>query len=517
MTTPDFPLELGLSEVAHLAEGVLHAPADTRVRGLTHDSRRARPGMLFCALPGLERDGAAFVAEALARGASAVLAERAPAPAAPWVEVADARRALGPVAQRFYGNPSAEVAVVGITGTNGKTTTSFLTAAVLEEAFGSGAALGTLGLRRGDRTAPTGFTTPEAPELAALLRSLAEEGVKGLAMEVSSHALAQHRVDGLSFHGGVFTNLTHEHLDYHGTLDAYRAAKLRLFDILREQDAWAVVNLDDPSAEAFLARAPRRLLTYAQERAEADVRAEAVALEGPRSRVRAVVRGERLELVVPLGGRFNVSNALAALAVGAAFDLAPRTAAAALSRVERVPGRFEVYAGAGRTVLIDYAHTPDAFERVLTAARPLAPGELVLVFGCGGERDREKRPLMGEIAGTLADRVFLTMDNPRREPLERIAADVSVGLARARAAWLRLDDRAEAVRRALGASRPGDLLVLLGKGDEGYQDVDGVKQPYSDREVVRRELAVLEAAGRDGAPAPAAGRSAGAWAAERHG
>jgi UDP-N-acetylmuramoyl-L-alanyl-D-glutamate--2,6-diaminopimelate ligase len=494
MTSPDAPLALELSEVARLTGGLLHAAPEIRVRGLTHDSRRVRPGMLFCALPGLERDGAAFVTDALARGAAAVLAEREPAPAAPWVQVAEARRALGPLAQRFYGDPSREVSVVGITGTNGKTTTSFLTAAVLEEALGSGAALGTLGLRRGNRTVATGFTTPEAPELAALLYSLAVEGVRGLAMEVSSHALAQHRVDGLSFHTGVFTNLTHEHLDYHRTLDGYREAKLRLFDILREQDAWGVVNLDDASAEAFLARAPRRLLTYSQERPGADVRAEEVVLEGPESRVRTRVRGELLEVRVPLGGRFNVSNALAALSVGVALDLAPRRAAAALASVQRVPGRFEVYTGGGRTVLIDYAHTPDAFERVLSAARLLAPGELVLIFGCGGERDREKRPLMGEIAGRLADRVFLTMDNPRRELVEQIATEVAVGLARGRAAWLRLDDRADAIRRALSESKRGDLLVLLGKGDESYQEVNGVKLPHSDRDLARHELAALEAA-----------------------
>jgi UDP-N-acetylmuramoyl-L-alanyl-D-glutamate--2,6-diaminopimelate ligase len=507
-----YPLELDLATVARIAGGALHGPAATRVRGLSHDSRRIRPGMLFCALPGRERDGSTFVAEALAAGAAAVLAETAPDLSAPWVRVGVARRSLGPLAQAFYGDPSADMTAVGITGTNGKTTTSFLTAAVLEEAFGSGAALGTLGLRRGNRTVATGFTTPEAPELAALLRSLADDGVRGLAMEVSSHALDQHRVDGLVFHAGVFTNLTHEHLDYHGTLDAYRLAKLRFFDVLREQDAWGIVNLDDPSAAAFLARAPRRRLTYGQGRPDADVRAEAVTLEGPRSRVRAVVGVERLELVVPLGGGFNVSNALAALAVGATLDLSPRTAAAALARVARVPGRFEVYTGAGRTVLIDYAHTPDAFERVLAAARPLAPGELVLVFGCGGERDREKRPRMGEIATSLADRVYLTVDNPRREPLEQITADVSAGLAGGGAPWIRLDDRAEAIRQALRASRPGDLLVLLGKGDEGYQDVDGVKHPYSDRETARRELAALERAGGGAAE----GRPAGAGAGHSH-
>ena len=488
----EYPLALDLASVARSVGGTLHGPGATLVRGLTQDSREVHPGMLFCAIPGLERDGAAFVPDALARGAAAVLAETAPAPSVPWVEVADARRALGPLAQRFDGQPSTGLTIVGITGTNGKTTTSFLAAAVLEEALGSAAALGTLGLLRGGRALATGFTTPGAPELAALLRSLADEGVRGLAMEVSSHALAQGRVEGVRFGVGIFTNLTHEHLDYHGTLEAYRGAKLGFFDRLREQDAWGIVNLDDPSAEAFLARAPRRLITYSQAHPRADVFAEAADLDPAGGTVRVLAAGERLELRLALGGRFNVSNALAALATGLALGLPPERAAAAIARVERVPGRFEVYRGSGRTVLIDYAHTPDAFERVLAAARQLGPGSLTLVFGCGGERDREKRPLMGQIAGRLADRVYLTPDNPRREPLERIMEDVAAGLRRTAVPWKRLDDRAAAVREALGTSRPGDLVVLLGKGDEAYQEVDGVKHPYSDRETARRELAALE-------------------------
>ena len=494
MSSGEFPLGLELGDVARLARGVLHGPVGMVVRGLTHDSRKVAPGSLFCALPGLERDGAAFVPEALARGAVAVLAQAPPAGTqAPWVEVGEARQAIGPLAQAFYGDPSGELVVVGITGTNGKTTTSFLVRAVLEADLGRAAALGTLGLRVGDSARATGFTTPEAPELAALLRSLAEEGVRGLAMEVSSHALDQHRVGGLRFRAGVFTNLTHEHLDYHGTLERYLEAKLRFFDLLHDQDAWGVVNLDDPTASAFRARAPRRILTYSQEVANADVHAEAVALGPDGSRIRARARGERVELRIALGGRYNVSNALAALAVGVALGVPPQRAADAIARVDRVPGRFELYRGAGRAVMIDYAHTPDAFERVLGAARQLTDGRLTLIFGCGGERDREKRPIMGEIAGRLADRVYVTPDNPRREPLDRIMNDVARGLRCTGVAWERVDDREEALCRALGDSRPGDLVVLLGKGDEGYQEVDGVKYPYSDREAAKRELARLGA------------------------
>ncbi|MFN2431912.1 MAG: UDP-N-acetylmuramoyl-L-alanyl-D-glutamate--2,6-diaminopimelate ligase [Gemmatimonadota bacterium] len=493
---------MNLAEIARLARGTVHGPDATLVRGLTHDSREVEPGMLFCALPGLERDGAEFVPQAVGRGAAAVLARSAPSAAVPWVQVDEPRRVLGLLAQQLYGRPSERLAVVGITGTNGKTTTSFLAAAVLEAGLGSAAALGTLGLRRGDRQAPTAFTTPEAPQLARLMRELADEGVRALAMEVSSHALAQDRVRAVRFAAGVFTNLTHEHLDYHGTLEAYREAKLLLFDQLRESDGWGIVNLDDPAAEAFRARAPRRLLTYARERAGADVVAERVELAPEGSRVRVAARGERLDVQLALGGAFNVSNALAALAAGLALDVPPRLAAEALASVKRVPGRFELCRGAGRAVLIDYAHTPDAFERVLVTARQLTGGALTLVFGCGGERDREKRPLMGEIAGRLADRVYVTLDNPRREPLDRIMADVESGLRGGRAEWVRHDDRAGAIRRALGGSLPGDLVVLLGKGDERYQDVAGVKHPHSDRDVARAELAALEAGiGRELEPA----------------
>jgi UDP-N-acetylmuramoyl-L-alanyl-D-glutamate--2,6-diaminopimelate ligase len=511
MTAADLPRALALAEVAREAGGRLHGDPAVRVRGLTHDSRRVRPGMLFCALPGAALDGATFAADALARGAAAVLGQSPPPAGASGVEVPDARAAIGPVAHAFWGDPSARLTVVGVTGTNGKTTSSFLLRAVLEEAVGSAAALGTLGLREGERAVATGFTTPEAPELAELLAGLEGRGVRGLAMEVSSHALVQGRVRGVRFDGGVFTNLTHEHLDYHGTLEAYREAKLGFFDALREADAWAVVNVDDPSAAAFRRRGPRRQLTVSLEHRGADLTADAVECGPEGSRALVVVGRERVPLHVRLGGRFNVLNALGALAAGVQLGLAPARAAKALAAVERVPGRFELLQGAGRAVLIDYAHTPDAFERVLTAARPLASGSLTLIFGCGGERDREKRPRMGEIAGRLADRVLLTIDNPRREPLEQIMDDVAAGLRGARAQWARHDDRASAVRTALRESAPGDLVVLLGKGAEAYQEIGGVRHPYSDRDAARAALAELEAgaaAGREAAPLTGAGGGA---------
>jgi UDP-N-acetylmuramoyl-L-alanyl-D-glutamate--2,6-diaminopimelate ligase len=494
----EVPLTLELGEVAGIVSGRLHGPPETAVRGLTHDSRRVAPGMLFCALPGLTRDGSSFAAEALARGAAALLAETVQGtalPAAPWVEVEHARKAIATLSHRFYAEPSRELAVVGITGTNGKTTTSFLVGSILEQARGSSAVLGTLGLRRGERVLPTGFTTPEAPELASLMSDLLAQGIGGLAMEVSSHALAQSRVEGVRFTGGIFTNLTHEHLDYHGSLEAYREAKLLFFDLLREVGAWAVLNLDDPAADEFRRRAPSRLLTYSQEIPEADVFAERVELEPAGSLARVVAAGEPVEVRVGLGGRYNLSNALAALAAGLFLGLNPEQAAGAIARVRHVPGRFEVYHGGGRTVLIDYAHTPDAFQRVLTAARQLTRGRLHLIFGCGGERDREKRPVMGEIAGRMADEVYVTLDNARGEPLDRIDREIAVGLARTNATWARHDDRAGAIRLALERSRPGDLVVLLGKGDESYQEVNGVKHPYSDREVARRELDRLSARG----------------------
>lgn len=487
MSAPSAPATIG--ELAARVRGRVLGDPGTRVTGVTHDSRRVHLGDLFAAIQGFERDGHEFVGQAAAAGAAAALVERAGDWPVPTIVVADVRRALGDVAHAIWGEPTRDLVVAGVTGTNGKTTTSFLIAAVLAAEHGETAILGTLGLRRGDRAVATGFTTPEAPELARTFAELRAEGVRAVSMEVSSHALELGRVDGVRFRAGAFTNLSAEHLDFHGTLEAYGQAKLDFFRRLAEQDAVAVVNADDPWGERFRATGPAGTWRYSLADASAEVFAE--RFEATPSGSRLVVRtpAGRFETRLALPGRFNAANALAAAAVGVALGIGPAAVAAALATVERVPGRYEVYQGDGVTVIVDYAHTPLAFERILAAVRQSGASRVFCIFGCGGERDRGKRPEMARIAGSLADVVYVTVDNPRREPIEQIMADVLPGFAGTSARWERIDDRRAAIRRAIGEARRGDVVCLLGKGDEEYQLIGTVKHPYSDREEATAALA----------------------------
>jgi UDP-N-acetylmuramoyl-L-alanyl-D-glutamate--2,6-diaminopimelate ligase len=479
---------------ARVGGRILGAPA-TRVTGVTHDSRRVRPGDLFAAIAGFERDGHAFVPEAVAAGAAAVLVERDGPWPLPAIVVPDVRAALGALAHAIWGEPTRGLILAGVTGTNGKTTTSFLTAAVLESRWGETAILGTLGLRRGERKVETGFTTPEASDVARLIAGLAADGVRALSMEVSSHALELGRVEGIAFDAGAFTNLSPEHLDFHGTMEEYGAVKLGFFRKLAELDAIAAVNADDPWAERFVAAGPRNTLRYALDDATADVFAERYSGDpaGTTLAVRTPAGG--FETRLRLAGRFNAANALAAASIGIGLGVEPERVGAALETVECVPGRYEVYRGAGVTAVVDYAHTPLAFERILRTVRDSGAARLFCIFGSGGERDRSKRPEMARIAGELADVVYVTIDNPRREVLEQIMADTVAGFAGTRATWERIDDRASAIRRAiLREARPGDVVCLLGKGDEAYQWIGTTKHPYSDRDEVRRALADRERA-----------------------
>lgn len=482
-----------LGELAERVGGRLHGDPSTRVTGVTHDSRRVRPGDLFVAIPGFERDGHAFVQEAATAGAVAVMVERQGSWPVPSIEVADVRRAAGPVAHAVWGEPSRRLVVAGITGTNGKTTTSFLTAAVLEAGCGETAILGTLGLRRGERKIETGFTTPEASDLARELAALADDGVRAVSMEVSSHALDLGRVEGMEFDAGAFTNLSPEHLDYHDTLEEYGEVKLGFFRRLAEQDAMAAVNADDPWGERFAAAGPERTLRYSLTDPAADVFAESYAGDPSGTTLGVRVPAGRFDARLRLAGRFNAANALAAAAVGAGLEIAPERIGAALESVDRVPGRYEVYRGGGVTVVLDYAHTPLAFERILRTVRDTGAMRLFCVFGSGGERDRSKRPQMARIAGEVADVVYVTIDNPRREPLEQIMDDTLAGLEGSAARWERIDDRATAIRRAIvEEARPGDVVCLLGKGDEGYQLIGTTRHPHSDRDVALKALAERE-------------------------
>ena len=482
-----------VGELAERVGGRVDGDPSIRVTGVTHDSRRVRAGDLFAAIPGFERDGHAFVPEAVAAGAVAVMVERDGPWPVPAIVVADVRGALGPAAHAVWGGPTQGLVVAGITGTNGKTTTSFLTAAVLESRWGETAILGTLGLRRGERKIETGFTTPEASDVARMIAGLAADGVRALSMEVSSHALELGRVEGIEFDAGAFTNLSPEHLDFHGTMEEYGEVKLGFFRRLAEMDAVASVNADDPWADRFVKAGPRRILRYALEDSSADVFAESYAGDPGGTTLTVRTPAGSFETRLKLAGRFNAANALAAASIGIGLGLEPDPVGAALETVERVPGRYEIYRGAGLTVVLDYAHTPLAFERILRTVRDSGAARLFCIFGSGGERDRGKRPLMARIAGELADVVYVTIDNPRREALDQIMADTLAGFDGATAAWERIDDRAAAIRRAIvEEAEPGDVVCLLGKGDEAYQLIGTTKRPYSDREEAGKALAERE-------------------------
>jgi len=462
-------------------------------RGVTHDSRRVQSGSVFVALRGLKSDGVDFVPQAIAAGAAAVVAERAPdAPiGVPWIVVKDARLALAWLAAEFHGHPSREMRVVGITGTNGKTTTGYVLSSIFEAAGVRCGLMGTVVYRVGQQEIAATRTTPEAPELQELMRQMVNTGCGACVMEVSSHALSLRRADGIHFAAGVFTNLTRDHLDFHEDMEDYFAAKRRLFEML-PPDAPGAVNVDDPRGTA-VAEAATRPVTYAVNRA-ADVTSGplSLSLEGlsfdartPQGTVRV-----RSQLV----GRPNVYNILAAISVATALDLPLEAIEQGVSRLEGVPGRFERASSAGDdiTVVVDYAHTDDALRNLLETARPLAARRLITVFGAGGERDRTKRPLMGMVAARLSDVVVITSDNPRTEDPNRIIDEVNRGAqpeTRQRgASVLTLVDRRKAILHAIDQALPGDVVLVAGKGHEKFQEIAGESLPFDDVVVAREAL-----------------------------
>lgn len=476
--------------------------ADRVISGLAYDSRAVQPGFLFAALRGRTHDGHAFIDDAAARGAVAVLVDRPIPPRSDLtvVRVADSRRALGQVAAAFTGRPSERLHLVGVTGTNGKGATTFLVQAVLRAAGRRCAVVGTMGIVVDGETLPTARTTPEAPELQAALAALLERGQDAVALEVASHALAQERVAGCRFAVGVFTNLTRDHLDFHGSMEAYRAAKARLFASL-PADGWAVLNADDPSTPVMRAVTRARVMTYGLA-AGADVRGRDVRLDLHGSTFVAETAAGAAAVRLRLAGGFNIANALAAIAVGLAHDIPLSQIVDALASVPGIPGRFEnVDEGQPFAAVVDYAHTPDGLDNVLRTAREITRGRLVVVFGCGGDRDRTKRPLMGRIATQWADHVIVTSDNPRTEDPLAIIDEIRPGVESGLPArpGLRVDyepDRRRAIALAVAAAGAGDLIVVAGKGHETYQEVRGVRHPFDDREVLRQ---ALRAAGRRGA------------------
>jgi UDP-N-acetylmuramoyl-L-alanyl-D-glutamate--2,6-diaminopimelate ligase len=467
-----------------------------RVGGITEDSRLVQPGDCFVAVPGFKADARRFVAQAIERGASLVVTEGDAPPAAgvPTVLVPSARAALGRLAGAYYGHPSRDLTLVGITGTNGKTTTSYLVEALLQVRGLRTGVIGTIQYVLGDERRPAGQTTPEALALQSMLAYMRDHGVRGVAMEVSSHALALARVDELTFDVAMFTNLTQDHLDFHGTFEAYRAAKRHLFELLARSpkpQRTAVVNADDPSGPEMTRGLPLTVITFGLGE-RADVRA--LHHESTLAGIRLMARTPRgpLELTSPLIGEHNVMNLLGAIAIGIALDIDAAAVARTLGAVGAVPGRFEqVHVGQPFLVVVDYAHTPDALERVLVTARKLTSGRLGVVFGCGGDRDRGKRPIMGEIAARLADRVWITSDNPRSEPPAAIIDEIMAGVRRVAGAetrWAAEADRRGAIAGALGWAAAGDTVVIAGKGHETYQIVGADVLSFDDRDVAREIL-----------------------------
>jgi UDP-N-acetylmuramoyl-L-alanyl-D-glutamate--2,6-diaminopimelate ligase len=450
------------------------------ISALAYSSQSVTPGTLFFCVPGFRSDGHDFAPDAVERGAVALVCQRPLNLGVPEVVVDDVRAAMGPAAARFNGDPTAELEVVGVTGTNGKTTTAFLVRHLLEAGGRQTGLLGTVKRVVGGREQEVERTTPEAIDLQATFRAMLDGGDRACAMEVSSHALELGRVAGIRFACRVFTNLTQDHLDFHETMEAYFAAKRRLFD----GPGVSVVNLDDKHGLRLAAEFDS--VTFAIDRT-ADYRALDVEFDLMGSRFRCRMPSGELELSTRLPGLFNVQNVLAAVAAASSLGVSGDTIAAALPEFGRVPGRFEpVDEGQDFGVLVDYAHTPEALENVLLAARPVTRGRLHVVFGAGGDRDRGKRPLMGAAAQRLADRVLVTSDNPRSERPEAIIDEIMEGVG---ADAERITDRREAIAAAIESAQPGDVVVIAGKGHEQGQEFEnGRKEPFDDVEVAREAL-----------------------------
>jgi UDP-N-acetylmuramoyl-L-alanyl-D-glutamate--2,6-diaminopimelate ligase len=476
--------------------GVESDARNTRVSGVVYDSRRATAGSVFVALRGLKADGTTFATQAVERGAAVLVSEtaRPSGVSTPWITVTDARLTLALLADRFYEHPSHKMPVVGVTGTNGKTTTAYLLASVFDAAGMKAGLLGTVTYRLGAEEREASRTTPEAPDVQRLLHEMLQQGCRAAVMEVSSHALALKRVDGMRFAAGIFTNLTRDHLDFHEDMETYFQAKRRLFELLPDA-APGIVNIDDPRGPA-VAETCKRPVTFAITK-PADVTPGPleITLNGLTFDVRTP-RGT-VKVVSTLVGRPNVYNILAAAATAMAMDVPLGAIAEGVRLLPGVPGRFEVVSSAPDeiTVVVDYAHTDDALRNLLETARPLSPKRLVTVFGCGGDRDRTKRPLMGVVAARLSDVVVITSDNPRSEDPQRIIDEIKRGIPASSQSAGRspelhtVVDRREAIELAVELSEPGDVVLIAGKGHEKYQQIGDRALPFDDGEVARAALA----------------------------
>jgi UDP-N-acetylmuramoyl-L-alanyl-D-glutamate--2,6-diaminopimelate ligase len=500
-------MELGELLRASGVAAELRGDASVEIRDLAYDSRRVAPGALYFCFPGERTDGHDFAPAAVEAGASALVVERPLELGVPQAKVDDARAAMAPIAATFNGDPTAELGVIGITGTNGKTTTAFLVSHLLESAGHGCGLLGTVQQVVGGQVEEVERTTPEAIDLQRTFNRMLSSGDEYCAMEVSSHALVLHRADAIHFAAKVFTNLSQDHLDFHADMEDYFEAKRLLFSgeggvpIIELEGGVSVINVDDAYglrlAEDMNCGSGGECISYSAAGAEADLRALDVAFDASGSHFTCKTPDGEIAVRIPLPGDFNVANALAALSVAHALGLDLFRAAASLASAGQVPGRFEsIDEGQPFAVVVDYAHTPDSLENVLGAARRITSGRLLSVFGCGGDRDRDKRPLMGRAGAELSDVAVVTSDNPRSEDPAAIIEQIEAGIDdSAQAAVVVEQDRRSAIAIALGRAGDGDTVVIAGKGHEQGQEFEGGRKvPFDDRDVAREELRKLKAA-----------------------
>lgn len=475
---------------------VLSGNSQLNILGIAYDSQQVKPGFLFICIMGLKTDGHLFIKDAVQKGAVAVVVQHEGdiPPDVTCLVTENTRKALAVAASNFYGEPSRSIKVIGVTGTNGKTTTTHLIKAILEESGRPTSIMGTLHAKIGSTLLDMDHTTPEAPVIEAFLEASSNAGCEYAVMEVSSHALHLFRVDRINFHAAVFTNLTQDHLDYHYNMEQYRESKLKLFDPSRQsQSFYTVVNNDDPHGAAFVEASMGKSHTYGVQ-TTTELRAIEIETGVTGTQFSVIYGSESFKINMKIIGMFNVYNALAAISVALNEGVEIPVIQAALGKVAGVAGRFEqVDCGQPFTVIVDYAHTPDGLENILTTARELCSNRLITVFGCGGDRDRGKRPLMGEIAARLSDFCVVTSDNPRSEEPEAIIADIVPGLERVvNSRYAIIIDRCEAIRHALYLAREGDFVVIAGKGHETYQLVKGKVLDFDDRKIAARILTEIQ-------------------------
>ena len=464
----------------------LRADLEMEISGVSYDSRRTQPGDLFVAVRGFESDGHRFIPKAVEKGAVAVLCETAPEDGTPYVRIADCRLGLALASREFFGNPASEMTMIGITGTSGKTTSSYLLKHLLESKLDAKVGLiGTNGNMIGDEFLHTEHTTPESYELHRLFRSMADAGCTHVVMEVSSHSLTLERVAGIEYDVGLYTNLSQDHLDFHGTMEEYAAAKKKLFSQCRV----GCVNLDDKWAAFMMEGAKCPVHTFSIDRNDADLTAKDVRLSASGVRFAAVNDSGLALTRLSIPGRFSVHNALGVMSVGLALGISLSDCADAMSTAKGVKGRLEIVpTDRDFSVIIDYSHKPDALENVLKTLRPVTKGRLMALFGCGGDRDKAKRPIMGAIAADNADLVIVTSDNPRTEDPEEIIREILEGMKGKRTQTKVICDRVEAIHWAIDNAGAGDVIILAGKGHEDYQVVGHEKHHMDEREIVAEYL-----------------------------